>query len=83
MHTVKPVLFDISSEHWNEVTQDRGLLKTGVIYMKSSEEKLQLGAHNTSHCLIEVVTKYRVNQYQIHYEGRLKLRAHNTSVCLI
>jgi len=30
-----------------------------------------------------VVTKYRFNKYEMHYEGELKLRSHNTSCCLI
>ena len=30
-----------------------------------------------------MVTKYRINSYEMHCEGKLKLRSHNTSYCFI
>jgi len=53
--TVKHVVSDLPREHWNKITRDRWLLNTSLNNMYC-EETLRLRSHDTSYCLIKVVT---------------------------
>jgi hypothetical protein len=46
-------------EHWNRVTKDRHVVDKSRFYYNKMHcaGKLKLRPHNTSYCLIEVVTK--------------------------
>ena len=53
----KMSLWELLLEHWNRVLQDRWSLNRFNSYEMHCEGKLKIKLHNTSYCLIEVITK--------------------------